>query len=229
MVERKRGQRHLFYSAYNGFGEQTGIASPDTGTTTSTSRPAWRSDSRGTKMSAGTSLCPRSSYNTGGMVLTKTDSRGKTSTYTYDVLGRMTQVSYNDTTTGTSKTYDVSSTSRLAGRSDSRGTKMSAGTSLCPRSSNGVGQLSSLTDPSGSTSFTYDSNGRVATKTSVIASMSKTLTYSSDGVGRASNIAYPSGTNVGMSYTNGRVVNVTMNSAPLNSARQCFSLDSRTR
>ena len=44
-------------------------------------------------MSAGTSLCPRSSYNTGGMVLTKTDSRGKTSTYTYDVRGRIVQVS----------------------------------------------------------------------------------------------------------------------------------------
>ena len=69
----------MFYSAYNGFGDQTSIVSPDTGTTTSTSRPAWRSDSRATKMSAGTSLCPRSSYNTGGMFYMKTDSRGKTS------------------------------------------------------------------------------------------------------------------------------------------------------
>ena len=39
----------------------------------------------------------------------------------------------------------------------------------------------SVTDPSGSTSYTYDTSGRVAGKTSVIGGISKTITQQATG------------------------------------------------
>jgi RHS repeat-associated protein len=139
-----------------------------------------------------------STYNAGGLMVTTTDARGKTRNYSYDVLGRMTQVTYNDATIGTSQTYDVAA--------------------------NGIGQLASVTDPSGSTSFTYDSNRRVASKTSVIGGLSKTVSYARDGVGRLTAITYPSGNIVGMSYAEGRVTNLTLNGGPLISAINYFPM-----
>ena len=160
--------------SYNGFGDNTALQSPDTGTTTQ-------------------------SFNAGGMVITKTDSRGRTATYTYDVLGRMTQVSYDDGTI--TQTYDVAA--------------------------NGVGQLASVTDLSGATSFTYDSYGRVLSKTITIngtPNITKTISYIRDSIGRITATTYPSGMVVGASYTQGRISNLTLNNQALISAIQYFPL-----
>ena len=145
---------------YNGFGEQTMIQSPDTGGTTMT-------------------------YNEGGLIATKLDARGKTTSYTYVVLNRVTSVVYSDGSIA--QTYDV-------------------GTS-------GVGRLSSVTDLSGSTTYTYDSYGRVASKSSFITGVpsNRVITYGRDTLGRVTSITYPGGNVVGMTYAQGRVTNMTLN------------------
>lgn len=76
------------------------------------------------------------SYNAGGLVVTKTDARGKVTNYIYDVLGRVTQMNLNDGTIFQS--YDVAV--------------------------NGVGRLASVTDLSGLTNYAYDTYGRVIAK-----------------------------------------------------------------
>jgi RHS repeat-associated protein len=134
-------------------------------------------------------------YNSGGLVTTKTDSRGKTTSYQYDALGRVTVMSYTES--GITNTYDVGT--------------------------NGVGRLSSVSDVSGSTSYTYDIAGRVLTKViSIFGGASRTIQYSRDTVGRVTAITYPSGNVVGLTYSAGRITNMTLNSAALISAIQYF-------
>lgn len=66
---------------YDGLNDQTGLSSPDTGSTTYT-------------------------YDAAGNRRTQTDARGIVSTYTYDALNRLTGVSYPTSTLNTSYAYD---------------------------------------------------------------------------------------------------------------------------
>ncbi len=59
--------------AYNGFGDQVQLVSPDTGTTNRT-------------------------FDEAGNVRTSVDARGVTGTYGYDALNRLTSISYPDQT-----------------------------------------------------------------------------------------------------------------------------------
>ena len=117
-----------------------------------------------------------------GLLWTSKDARGKTSTYTYDALDRLKTVAYSDGGTGLTFTYDVGT--------------------------NGKGHLTSFTDESGSTSFTYDGFGRVLTKTQTSgpAGSQKTfkLTYTwgttGTATGKLQTVAYPSGAIVTYGY-----------------------------
>jgi len=133
--------------------------------------------------------------NTGGMVATRIDARGASATYTYDALGRITQTSFSDGT-GITKTYDVAI--------------------------NGVGRLAQMTDPSGATSYTYDSFGGTASKTQVVSGISRTLTYARDAIGRATSITYPSGRVLSLTYQSGRMVSLTFNGQTIASGIQYF-------
>jgi RHS repeat-associated protein len=134
-------------------------------------------------------------YNEAGLVTSKTDSRGKTMFYQYDVLGRVTIMSYAEN--GMTYTYDVGT--------------------------NGVGRLSSVSDVSGTTYYTYDIAGRVLTKLiTTFGGANRTIQYGRDSVGRVTSMTYPSGNVVGLTYSAGRVTNMTHNSAALISAIQYF-------
>ena len=137
-------------------------------------------------------------YNEGGLVFTHTDARGKLVVYTYDVLGRVTYVNYYDGISGAIMTYDVGT--------------------------NGVGRLITVQDSTGQTSYSYDFYGRVTSKTSYIAGITKTVSYTRDSVGRVTSITYPSGNVVGVTYAQSRVTNLTLNSSPLISAIDYFPL-----
>lgn len=69
------------YYTYNGFGDNTGVQSPDTGNTTITFNPA-------------------------GLPVVKTDARGKTTTHVYDELNRLMYLIYNDGQ-GVYKAFDI--------------------------------------------------------------------------------------------------------------------------
>ena len=141
----------------DGLGNATGLASPDTGSTTRT-------------------------FYDSGLLKTSTDARGKTSTYTYDALDRLKTVAYSDGGTGLTYNYD-------------------AGT-------NGKGHLTSFSDESGSTAFSYDGFGRVASKSQVSGpsggqkTFGLAYTWGSTGTatGKLQTVRYPSGAIVTYGY-----------------------------
>ena len=105
-------------------------------------------------------------YDEAGNRLTMTDARGVTATYAYDALNRVSSISYPTTSENVTYTYDAVGA---------------------------LGYLSTITDESGTTTYTYDGFGRVATDTRQIAGNSYSTTYQYDGDGNIVSIAYPSG------------------------------------
>ncbi|MEB0084650.1 hypothetical protein QN379_21815, partial [Glaciimonas sp. Gout2] len=97
----------------DGFGNPTATASPDTGNTTRT-------------------------FNAAGKLKTATDARGKTSTYAYDVLGRLTRIGYASGP-ATAFTYDGASGGQPAA----------------------TGYLTGMVDSSGESVYTYDGFGQL--------------------------------------------------------------------
>ncbi|MGC4396493.1 RHS repeat-associated core domain-containing protein [Hydrogenophaga sp. T2] len=116
-----------------------------------------------------------------GNVLTRTDARGKTTTYTYDSLERLKTVSY-PTGVGTVFEYDGGASPTAAA----------------------LGELTKITDESGSTSYTHDALGRITAKTTVIGAKSFTVVYGWGDAGSAldklTSITYPSGSRVNYAY-----------------------------
>ncbi len=155
----------------DGLGSTTALTTPDTGALART-------------------------YYDNGLLQTAVDARGRTSTFTYDALDRLSSVSYSDGGTGIVMGYD-------------------AGTY-------GKGNLTSISDESGSTSFVYDGLGRVVTKTQVSgpsgAQRTFTLNYawgsSGTSTGKLASVTYPSGAIVTYGYdTAGRINDVSVTGA----------------
>ena len=116
-----------------------------------------------------------------GDVTTTTDARGITSTVARDSPGRVVSVTPQGSA-AVSYAYVPNTPKNL---------------------------LSSMADPSGSTAWTYDAQGRMMSKTQVTgvagSSTSRTVSVSRDGIGRVSSMTYPSGMRVDVIY-NGDVV-----------------------
>ncbi len=107
-------------------------------------------------------------YDAAGNRLTATDARSIIATYTYDVLNRIASISYPTTAENVTYGYDVAA-------------------------SNGIGRLTSITDQSGTTSYTYDEFGNVATDVRVVSSATYTTSYQYDDDGDIASMTYPSG------------------------------------
>ena len=119
------------------------------------------------------------SYNALGLVLTTTDARGKSASYQYDALNRTTTVSYSGGQT-ISYLYDTTTY--------------------------GTGHLTKMTDPAGTTSWTYNQFGDVLTRSQTTGALSLTTTYTYDADERLSTIKYPSTKVITYSYdTSGRI------------------------
>jgi RHS repeat-associated protein len=121
-------------------------------------------------------------YDSGGNLATSTDARSKTATYAYDALNRVTSVTYPDQTIG--YTYD-------------------SGT-------NQKGRLTQLTDASGSTSWSYDTQGRVLSRQQSMG-VTKSLGYAYDSAGRLQTLTLPSGNTISYGYTDGKLTSLTLN------------------
>ncbi len=113
-------------------------------------------------------------YDAVGNLLNFTDARGMTGTFTYDPLNRMLNSNYSD---GNSVTFQYD------------------------QGSYGKGHLTTMVDPSGTTSWTYDQHGRVLQKTQQIGSVNLVTTYQYDyWSGRLVALTYPSGKKVTYTY-----------------------------
>jgi len=148
----------------NGFDEQTKVISKETGTTSRT-------------------------FDKAGNLVTTTDARGKTTTYSYDALNRMTGATFGD--------------GSLAYQYD--------------QGTNGVGRLTTMTYPSGTTAWTYDTHGRITRKQQSVNDVTSITSYQyNQTTGRLISTTYPSGKVLGFSYnTAGQVTRISVDGATL--------------
>ena len=102
-------------------------------------------------------------YDAVGNMLTRTDARGVTATYSYDALNRVNTISYpaygGDAAETVTYSYDTCS--------------------------NGKGRLCSITDKTGTTSYSYDNRGRILAKSQTTLAFTQTVGYGYNGAGMA--------------------------------------------
>ncbi|MGH8850004.1 MAG: RHS repeat-associated core domain-containing protein, partial [Casimicrobiaceae bacterium] len=110
----------------------------------------------------------------------------KLTAYTYDALGRTTHTGFADGQAIT-LTYDTAT--------------------------HGAGKLAAMADPSGSTTYTYDSNGRAVSKTQVAQGITLPLTFGRDAMGRITSVVYPSGKTLAVTYAGDRISALSWNGA----------------
>ena len=121
-------------------------------------------------------------YDDAGNRLTETDARGVTGTYAYDALNRPLSVSYPNTAENVTFTYDDAATE-------------------------GIGRLRTVSDQSGTITFSYDEFGSVTVDQRVMSGITYTTTYGYDGAGDLASVTYPSGRVV--AYTRNAIGQVT--------------------
>lgn len=126
-------------------------------------------------------------YDSTGNLLTKTDARGVTATYVYDGINRATRIVFSNGTTSETHTfqYDVGPNAR--------------------------GRLSQVTDTSGFTNWTYNGQGRVASKSQTVDTYTNVVSYGYNGAGQLTSITTPSGQQIGYGYLNNRISSITVN------------------
>ncbi len=137
--------------AYNGFGDLLQQVSPDTGTTT------FRVDAAGNRT-------------------TRTDARGVTATYQYDVLGRVTHIRYPDPTLEVAYTYDIAPAVCAANEQFSRG------------------RVGTVIHAGGSTQYCHDRFGQLTRKVQTVNGVATTVRYGYTAGGRLAALTYPDGT-----------------------------------
>ena len=107
-------------------------------------------------------------YDSTGNLRFKTQNNN-TIEYQYDILGRLTNIIYSDTTQNVTITYDSGTGSNLLGR------------------------VASVTDPSGLLEYSYDVDGNVLMETRTINSIPFVTEYDYDDAGNLRSITYPTG------------------------------------
>jgi YD repeat-containing protein len=75
---------------------------------------------------------------------------------------------------------------------------------------NQKGRLTQVTDASGSTSWSYDTPGRVLSRQQSMG-VTKTVGYAYDSAGRLQTLTLPSGNTIGYGYTDGKITSLTLN------------------
>lgn len=106
-------------------------------------------------------------YDNNGNVLTKTDARGITTTFSYDGLNRLTGKSYSNGDPAVSYAYD--------------------------QGVNGIGRRTGMADQAGSEAWSYDTMGRIVSDQRTTSGVSKTAAYTYNLDGSEASITYPSG------------------------------------
>ncbi|WP_421794270.1 RHS repeat-associated core domain-containing protein [Hydrocarboniphaga effusa] len=133
------------------------------------------------------------SYDLAGNVISATDAKNQTTTYTYDGLNRLTSVTY----------AGAASISLVWDQNDA------------PHGY-GLGHLTSMSDASGSTNWKYDLHGRVVQKSQVTDGITLVTSYAYDAVtGQLTGLTLPSGRSISYAYSNGKLVSIKRGSSNL--------------
>ncbi|MGE5700815.1 MAG: IPT/TIG domain-containing protein [Arthrospira platensis] len=112
-------------------------------------------------------------YDAVGDPIQEVDARGITTSFSYDADGRRTAVSYSDSTPTVSTAY------------------------------NADGERTSMTDGSGTSTFSYDADGR---PTSMTNGAGQTVAYTYDGAGDVVSLTYPGGRKVVRTFDGAREI-----------------------
>jgi YD repeat-containing protein len=80
---------------------------------------------------------------------------------------------------------------------------------------NAKGRLTQITDAAAVTSWTYNGQGRVASKSAQVGAVTKTISYGYNAAGQLTTVTTPSGQQLGYSYLNNRVTALTVNGQSL--------------
>jgi RHS repeat-associated protein len=123
-----------------------------------------------------------STFDSGGNLKTRKDARNVTATYKYDALNRPISITYPDATFSFS--YDAGA--------------------------NGVGRMTGAADANHSLAFTYDEQGRIASKTQIVSGLTRTVRYTYTN-GNLTSMVTPSGQTLAYTYSSGRVASVSVN------------------
>lgn len=108
-------------------------------------------------------------YDANSNMTERMDAEGVRTTYTYDFINRVTAAKFPDTSQNITYAYDNA------------------------QYQNSKGRLTTMTDPSGTTSYDYDSMGRIMKVTRVINSVNYITEYSYDLNGNLLTAIYPGG------------------------------------
>ena len=125
-------------------------------------------------------------YDANGNVLTKTDANGVTVTFSYDALNRRTAIQFPDSSQNITYSYDNT------------------------QYQNNIGRLSTLTDPSGTVSYDYDTMGRIRQEDNQTGSVQYITEYTYDLYGNLLTATYPGGRVITYTYNQmNKVASVT--------------------
>jgi RHS repeat-associated protein len=129
-------------------------------------------------------------YNSSGLITNSYDARGVQTTFSYDDLNRITQISYSDSTPTAHYYYDSQT--------------LPSGAPSYTKT-NTTGRLLAATYGSGATGtyFAYDTMGRVVTQKQVTGSTTYSLSYTYNHGGLLTGETYPSGRALAFSYDEG--------------------------
>jgi YD repeat-containing protein len=155
--------------AYDGISRQTSATEPESGTT-----QMFYTTSAGAICSGADDICR------------KTDARGITTTYTYDIgseRDRLSTISYSDGTPTTSYFYDQSTYNGL--------------TITFPGN-----RRTGMSDGSGQTAWSYDPAGHIVTERRTIGTVTENTSYTYNVDGSTASITYPSGRVINYTYNN---------------------------
>ncbi len=139
------------------------------------------------------------SYDAAGNMLTKTDARDKVAKYVYDNINRVTQIKYYPTTANANANTSADET--VAYTYDS-----------C---TNGKGRLCTLSDKSGTTTYSYDLLGRITAKSQNVSSLTQAHSYRYNAAGQMDQLTTASGQVIGYGYSNNRVTSISVNGVAL--------------
>ncbi|MGC1617888.1 MAG: RHS repeat-associated core domain-containing protein [Candidatus Acidiferrum sp.] len=159
---------------------------------------------------SGGSCQPNTGYDNWGDLLYRTDARGVQANYIYDSLNRLLGVAYTNVPTGVSPMPNVCKTTGSG--SNNANVCYTYGTSASNYSN---GRITSMTDASGSESYSYDQFGNITQVVKVVGTTTYTAGYTYNLANQLTQLAYPSGRVVAQNLdTIGRLSSVvgTLNS-----------------
>ena len=134
-----------------------------------------------------------------GNLLTKTDAKDKVAKYVVDNLNRVTQIKYYPTTANANANTSADETV----------------TYTFDTCTNGKGRLCTLADKSGTTTYSYDIQGRTTSKAQAVASLTQTHSMRFNSAGQMDQLTTASGQVIGYGYSNNRVTTISVNGVAL--------------